>query len=86
MLALEKNRTWDVVEMSEEKSPIGYKWVFTIKYKSDRSIERYKARLVAKSFSQTYGVDYQETFAPTEKLTTVRVLLPVVRNLDWKLQ
>ena len=58
MLALEKNRTWDVVEMSEEKSPIGYKWVFTIKYKSDRSIERYKARLVAKSFSQTYGVDY----------------------------
>ena len=57
--------------MSGEKSPIVYKWVFTIKYKSDRSIECYRARLVAKGFSQTYGVDYQETFAPMAKLTTI---------------
>ena len=51
MLAFEKNRTWDVVEMSREKSSVGCKWVFTVKYKSCRSIECYKVRLVAKGFS-----------------------------------
>ena len=51
MIALKKNRTWDVVEMPREKSPIGCKWVFTLKYKSNGSIEHYKARLVATGFS-----------------------------------
>ena len=51
MLDLEKNRTWDVVEMSREKYSIGCKWVFIIKYKSYGSIECYKVRLVVKGFS-----------------------------------
>ena len=51
MIALEKNRTWDVVEMSKEKSFIGWKWVFIVKYKSYGSIECYKVMLVAKGFS-----------------------------------
>ena len=49
--ALEKNGTWDVVELPREKSQIGCKWVFTVKYKADGSLERYKARLVAKSYN-----------------------------------
>ena len=51
MEALEKNGTWDVVVLPREKSPIGCKWVFTVKYKADGSLERYKARLVAKSYN-----------------------------------
>ena len=65
---------------------VGCKWAFAVKYKSDRSIERYKARLVAKEFTQSYGIYYQETFAPIAKLNIVRVLLSLVANLNWQLQ
>ena len=85
MLALKKNRTWDVVEMSRERSFIGWKWVFTIKDKLDGSIEHYKVRLVVKGFSQTYGVHYQMTLTLIAKLNTVWVLFSLVANLDWKL-
>ncbi|KAK7406483.1 hypothetical protein VNO78_08110 [Psophocarpus tetragonolobus] len=64
MEALHKNRTWELVILPPGKKPVGCKWVYTIKYRADGTIEHHKARLVAKSFTQTYGVDYLETFAP----------------------
>ena len=54
MEALEKNKTWDLVDLPTGKRPVGCKWVFTIKYKADGSLERYKARLVAKGYTQTW--------------------------------
>ena len=86
MRAMEKNQTWKVVLRSQNKVPVGCRWVFTVKYKSDRTIECYKAKLVAKGYTQTYGIDYQETFAPVAKINTVRVLLSLATNLDWPLQ
>ena len=77
--------TWDVVDLPKGKISMGCKWVFTVKYNSDRTMERYKSRLVAKGFTQTFGVDYIETFGPVAKLNSVRVLLSLAANLDWPL-
>ena len=85
MRALKGNHTWAVVDFLINKKIIGCKWVFTIKYKSDGSVDRYKARLVTQGFSQTYGIDYEETFAPVAKLNSIRVLLSIAVNMDWEL-
>ncbi|GAA0145524.1 transmembrane signal receptor [Lithospermum erythrorhizon] len=76
---------WEITELPRDKQPVGCKWVFTIKYQADGTKERYKAHLVVKGFTQTYGIDYTETFAPAAKLNIVRVLLSLAANLDWSL-
>jgi hypothetical protein len=86
MNALERNQTWEIVELPKEKKTVGCKWVYALKYKADGSLERYKARLVAKGFTQTFGIDYQETFAPVAKMNTIRILFSLSTNLGWCMQ
>ena len=85
MAALDKNNTWIVTSLPAGKKVVSCKWVFTIKQTPEGKVERYKARLVARGFSQTYGVDYDETFAPVAKMSTIRALISAAANNKWNL-
>ena len=85
MATLKKKGIWTIMDLPEGKKAVGNKWVFTLKYKSDGSLKRYKAKLVAQGFTQTQGLDYEETFAPVAKLNSIRILLSLAVNLDRKL-
>ena len=75
--SLEAANTWRLEHLPPGKKALGCKWIFTIKYKSDGTIERYKARLVVLGNHQEEGIDYAETFAPVARMTTVRLFLDI---------
>jgi hypothetical protein len=75
---LMKNQIWNLIALPPSKKPIGYKWVYKVKYKEDGTLEKYKAQLVAKGFSQQEGIDYEEIFRPTTKMSTIRLVLAMV--------
>jgi hypothetical protein len=81
--ALERTGTWDLVSPPSGVHPITRKWVYKIKTRSDGSLERYKARLVARGFQQEQGRDYDETIAPVVHMTTVRTLLAGASVRHW---
>ena len=83
--ALTKNHTWDLVTLPPGQFVVGCKWIYKIKTRSDGSIERYKTRLVAKGFTQEYGINYKETFAPVACISSVRTLLAVAATSKWDL-
>ncbi|XP_078447656.1 uncharacterized protein LOC144716399 [Wolffia australiana] len=62
--ALTERRTWILVPRPRNTNIVTCRWIFTVKYKPDGTGDRYKARLVARGFTQTYGIDYKETFSP----------------------
>ena len=82
-LALKTNHTWDLVLPATPVKIVGNKWVFRVKYNSDGLVSRYKAKLVAKGFHQTHGINYTETFSPMVKSSTVRVILSLAVLNHW---
>ena len=62
---------------------VGCKWIYKIKTRSDGSLEHYKACLIAKGFTQEYGIDYEETFALVARISSVRALLAVAAASKW---
>ena len=76
--ALEANHTWTLTPLPLNKRPIGCKWVYKVKYRSNGTVERYKARSVAKVFTLKEGLDYLNTFSPVAKLVSVKCILVVI--------
>ena len=83
--AMDDHKVFTFADLPPGRKAIGFKWVFSIKFESDGSIERHKARLCAQGFSQVPGLDYRETFAPVARFTSVRVLLSIAAARDYEL-
>ena len=79
-----KNDVWEVVPRPEGKSIVTLKWIYKIKHAADGSIEKHKARFVARGFSQKEGIDYKETFSLVARYTSIRSILALVAIMKWK--
>jgi hypothetical protein len=76
---------WDIVSRLEGKSVVTSKWIYKIKHAADGSIEKYKARYVARGFSQKEGVDYEETFAPVARYTSIKAVISLASIMVWRI-
>jgi hypothetical protein len=80
-----KNDVWEIVPRPKNKDAVSSKWIYKIKHTADGSIEKHKARFVARGFSQKEGIDYEETFAPVAKYTSIRTIIALAAKMKWKL-
>jgi hypothetical protein len=83
--SLMANGTWELVPLPKDRKSVGCKWVFRTKRDASGHIVRHKARLVAKGYSQVEGVDFNETFAPVAKFTTIRCILAIGAAMDLEI-
>ena len=85
MDSIEKNQTWELVQLPKGKNALSCKWVYKLKVTSDNAKPKYKARLVAKGFKQEKGVDFVEIFSPVVKMTTLCTVLALVAKDNMEL-
>ncbi|KAK9870289.1 hypothetical protein WA026_006376 [Henosepilachna vigintioctopunctata] len=81
----EDNKTWTITDRTGKK-PITCKWVFCLKKNKKGEIERYKARLCARGFAQVKDIDYKETFSPTTRYDSIRILLSIAAREDYGME
>ena len=79
-----QNHTWELLDLPAGCKPLGCKWVFKKKLKTDGSVDKYKARLVVKGYKQQKGLDYFDTYSPVTRITSIRIMLAIaaMRNLE----
>jgi hypothetical protein len=81
---LMENDTWDLVPLPKGRKLFKCKWVYRTKYASDGSVERHKAWLVSKGFSQVEGIDYNETFSTVAKMNYILLVLALAASHKWE--
>lgn len=80
-----KNGVWDVVQRLKGKSMVTSKWLYKIKHGVDGSIEKYKARFVAREFFQKEGEEYDDIFSFVAHYTTIRSIISLAASQGWTL-
>ena len=85
IFSIEKNKTWELVDLPMGVKPIGLKWILKIKRNDDGTIIKYKARLVAKGYVQKKGIDYDEVFAPVARIETIRLVISLAASKAWEI-
>jgi hypothetical protein len=80
---IENNQTWVLVHVPEEKDVISVKWIYKTKQDAKGNVQKHKARLVARGFTQQPGIDFNETFAPVARMDTIRTVLDIVAQYKW---
>ena len=81
-----KNEAWDLVELPVRRKPIGRKWPFKKKTNVEGKVEKYKAWLLAKGYSQVPWIDFGDIFSLVSKLASIRLLLSVATAFDFELE
>lgn len=84
--AMEDMGVWEVVPRPENTNVISSKWVYKLKRDANGEISRFKARLVARGFTQVFGTDYLDTYAPVTRLETIRLLFALAVENDWEIR
>jgi hypothetical protein len=85
MRSMSVNKIWDLEEISKGAKIVGYKWVYKTKCDSNGNIERFKAQLMAKGFTQREDIDYTETFSPVSCKDSLRIIIALVTHYDLEL-
>jgi hypothetical protein len=83
--SISSNDVWDLVDIPDGVKPVGCKWVYKTKHDSKGNVERFKARHVAKGFTQNKGIDYNETFSPVSKKDSFRIVMALVAHHNLEL-
>ncbi len=78
-----RNSAWEIVPRPEGKSVVGSRWIYKVKQVADGSVEKYKAIFVSRGFSRIEGIDYEETFAPVARYSSIRTILSLSAQMGW---
>jgi len=81
--AIERNDTWELTYLPASAKKVGVKWVYKTKFNENGEIDKYKARLVVKGYTQEHGIDYTEVFAPVARMDTVRLVISLTALKHW---
>lgn len=81
--SLERRKTWEITKLPKGRKCIGCRWVFKLKTNTEGEVTRYRARLVAKGFSQKKGIDYSETYTPVANFSLIRLFLALTVMFRW---
>ncbi|GJU58530.1 putative RNA-directed DNA polymerase [Tanacetum coccineum] len=85
MNSMKVNEVWTEVDPPPNAKIVRSKWIFKKKTDMDGKVHTYKARLVAKGCTQTYGVDYEETFSPVADIRAIRILIAIAAYYDYEI-
>ena len=80
-----KNNVQDIMPRPKDKSVVSSKWIYKIKHATDGSVEKFKARFLARGFTQKEGINYKETFSLVARYTSIRTIIALASILGWKI-